>query len=89
MITIFNRKELAICFKMEQQAQFRTTLADNHIDYQVKVINRNSPSPLSSGSRARTGTFGNRQDSAYEYIFYVHKSDFLQAASLIGKNVIG
>ncbi|MFI3175160.1 MAG: hypothetical protein R3Y53_08215 [Bacillota bacterium] len=83
MITIFNRKELTITFSMKIQSEVRETLQANHIEYSIKTINRKSPSPLSAGTRASTGTFGENLDLAYEYIIYVKKQDYEHASYLI------
>lgn len=55
MITIFNRKELICTFDMKEQGEIRNALEQNGIQYQVKAVNRRSPSPVSSGTRAFTG----------------------------------
>jgi len=65
--------------------RIRQILADNRIDYYVKTINRESPSPFSSGSRARTGSFGMNSAAMYEYKIYVKKSDLEAARFLIRK----
>lgn len=83
MIHIFNRKELYITYSMQSQAKIRNVLAENGIDYHVKVVNRKSPSPLAAGSRARTGTFGEKLELEYEYIFYVKKEDYERASLLV------
>ena len=83
MITVFNRKELFSTYLMSKQSEIRNILSNNKIDYTLKTINRKSPSPLSAGARARTGTLGENLDLAYEYIFFVKKQDFEQAAHLI------
>lgn len=79
MITIFNRKELLSTNEMQRQAQAGQRLADSGIDYHVKVINRNSPSPLAAGSR-----FGEKLEFAYTYIIYVKRTDFSRARAVIG-----
>ena len=61
----------------------RSVLSNNSIDYYVKTVNRKNPSPLSSGSRARTGTLGEKMNLEYEYIIYVKKTDYENACSLI------
>ncbi len=87
MLTIFNRRELTITFDMKRQAEVRDLLAQNGIDYSVNAINRKSPSPFSAGSRGRMGTFGENLQLEYEYIIYVHKSDYSRASAIIsGKN---
>ncbi len=84
MITLFNRKELCNVFSMKEQSNIREILTNNSIDYKLRTINRMSSSPISSGTRSRTGSFGQNSDLNYEYIFYVHKNDFDKAIQLIG-----
>ena len=72
MLTIFNRKEIAVTFSMQEQARIKNILAQNNIESYIKVINRKSPSPFSAGSRATTGTLGENLALEYEYIIYVH-----------------
>lgn len=45
MITLFNRREAYITYSMQEQSEIRSLLAQNGLDYSVKVINRKSPSP--------------------------------------------
>ena len=85
MITIFNRKELFITYSMKKQSEIRDALYNNNIDYQIKTIDRMSPSPFSSGSRGRVGTFGQNMNINYEYIFYVRKIDYDNAKFIINK----
>lgn len=85
MITIFNRKELFVTFDMQKQAEIRQILQAHGIDYQIKVTNRKSPSPIGAGSRARTGTFGENLSIANEYRIFVHKDDYEQAVYLMQK----
>ena len=79
MITIFNRKELMSTFDTKKQAEVRQLLTQNKIDYTVKVINRKSPSPFAAGSRAYTGTFGEKLELEYEYTIYVKRADYERA----------
>lgn len=83
MITVFNRRELVITYDMKRQGEIRDILAQNKIDYKIKVINRKSPSPADAGSRARTGSFGEKTEITYEYIFYVRKEDYERAKGLV------
>lgn len=83
MITIFNRKELTVTFDLSEQARIRTLLAAEGIDYSVKTVNRLSASPISSGSRSRTGTYGQNTEAMTEYIIYVKKVDYDRAENLI------
>lgn len=83
MITIFNRKEVCITHSMQAQSEIRSLLAQNGVDYSVKVVNRKSPSPVDAGSRARAGSFGENPGKMYEYIFYVHKDDIEKAKHIV------
>ena len=83
MITLFNRREAYITYSMQEQSETRSLLAQNGIDYSVKVINRKSPSPANAGSRARTGSFGENPGLMYEYIFYVHKDDIEKSRQIV------
>ena len=83
MIHIFNRKEVSTVFSMKEQARIREILSKNKIDYRIRTLNRTSSSPFSSGSRSRTGSFGQNMDVVYEYTFYVNKKDYERAKSLI------
>ena len=77
------KEDVFTTFSAKEQARVREALARNHIDYRIKTINRGSPSPMAAGSRARTGSFGNRADRMYEYIFYVHRKDLGLARSVL------
>lgn len=83
MITLFNRREAYITYSMQEQSEIRSLLAQNGLDYSVKVINRKSPSPADAGSRARMGSFGENPGLMYEYIFYVHKDDIEKARRIV------
>lgn len=85
MITLFNRKELTVTFDLSEQARIRTLLAAEGIDYSVKTVNRMSASPISSGSRSRTGTYGQNTEAMIEYSIYVKKTDYERAAKVIQK----
>lgn len=87
MVTIFNRKELLITYDMQKQSEIRTLLQNNRIKNDVKVLNRRSASPVSSGSRARTGTFGEDLSKSYEYKIYVKKSDYDKALALMNHGI--
>ena len=85
MITIFNRKELISTCDMKQQAEICRRLADKKIKYQLRVINRKSPSPFEAGTRARTGTFGEKLELEYQYTIFVHKKDYEYACFAMGQ----
>lgn len=83
MITVLNRKELVTTYNMNEQVRVRDILNANGIDYNIKVVDRTSPSPMAAGTRTRTGTFGQNQTAMKEYVIYVKKADYEQAVSLI------
>ncbi len=82
MITVLNRRALCTTFSMEKQSKIRNVLSANHIDYIVKVINRNSLS-VPNSKRGTMGTLGINISFAYEYIIYVHKKDLENAQRLL------
>lgn len=84
MITLFNRREVAITFDLAQQSRIREILRTNKVDYTYRVCNRGSASPFAS-RRAHTGTFGENQAFANEYKFYVHKKDYEYALHLVNQ----
>ena len=77
------RAELFITFSSEEQARIRALLSQNGIDYRLKVVDRSAPSPLSTGRRGRTGSFGESPALACEYIFTVRKEDLLRAQAVL------
>ena len=87
MITILNRRELAVTFDMKRQSEIRDLLSQNRIESAVRIINRKNPSPFAGRSRARTGTLGENLQMAYEYIVYVKKSDYAAAVAIINGQV--
>ncbi|WP_333813762.1 hypothetical protein [Muricomes intestini] len=70
-------------------ADVRRLLAENNIDYNVKTINRKSPSPFSADTRVRTGTLGESLEFEYEYVIYVKKVDFEKAISAVNYSMEG
>ena len=83
MITMLNRKELLITYDMNKQSEVRTILQNHKIEYNVKVKNLLSPTPVSAGSRAHAGSLGVDLSKSYEYKIYVKKSDYERAISLM------
>lgn len=77
MITIFNRREVAITFSMTEQVRIRERLAARHIRYVVRVVSRNQ-------HRGRIGGFGQNMDINNEYIIYVHKKDYELTRGILG-----
>lgn len=82
MITIFNRKELLITMDMKHQSDVRDILNANNIKYTVKVTNLQRAHAIGN-SRARSGSFGIKQDYSYEYKIFVHKNDYDKAVRMI------
>lgn len=82
MITIFNRKELLITMDMKRQSDVRDILNANNIKYTVKVTNLQRTHAIGN-SRARSGSFGIKQDYSYEYKIFVHKNDYDKAIGMI------
>jgi hypothetical protein len=70
---------------MKEQSNIRIALTRSNIDYHIRTINRMSSSPFSGGTRSRTGSYGQKQELNYQYIFYVHRKDFKKASMLVGK----
>jgi hypothetical protein len=79
MITIFNRRRLTSTFDMKRQSEIRHLLAQNGVEYYLKVIN-------SMKSRGRMGAFGVNLQASYQYTFYVKKSDYSKALYFINRN---
>ena len=85
MLTLFNRKEAAVIYDINEQARMRRLLAAEGLDYSVKTVDRLSASPVAAGMRVRTGTYGQNTDAMTEYIIYVKKADYEKAAMIIHK----
>lgn len=83
MIGFFKRKELFITFSMQKQAEIRQILTENNIEYIIKVYNRSAG--VFSGTRSRTGAFGESENLSREYVIYVHKDDYEKARFLINR----
>lgn len=79
----WGKKELMCTFSIAQRTRVKEMLDAQGITYSCKTVNRRSPSPLSAGSRSRTGTFGENLENEYEYYIYVRKEDFARASSLL------
>ena len=82
MLTIFNRRELAVTMDMQKQAEIRNILASNGVKYLVRT---RSPGGGSFGSRGRMGSFGLEPALSCEYRIYVHRDDYAAALALIGR----
>jgi len=87
MITIFNRKELISTYELKKQVEVRDLLDQFKIPYSITVINRKSPSIFEAGSRARTGTFGEKLSLEYQYIIFVRKTDYEKAHAVLNGKI--
>lgn len=82
MITIFNRMEVLNTYDISRQADARSVLAQNKIDYTVNVRTPHS-AYFGRTSRGYVGTLGMDMSHYYEYKIYVHKRDYEKARALI------
>ena len=79
MITVFNRKELLVTTNMEEFARARDILAQNRIEYDIKV---NDSTDQNWGHSSQLGI--NRNYSSLYYV-YVREKDYDEACYLIYK----
>ena len=85
MIHIFNRKELAVVFSLEQRDRIADSLSQAGIDYLVKTKDNLAGPALSFDGRRTTAAF--MDDCArWRYTFYVKKSDWDYAQHCMGGN---
>lgn len=82
MIAPWNRCELATVLSQEECDHLTRALEDAGLDYQVKVIDRASPSALSMGTRERSGVF--LQPGSIQYHIYVRQKDREKAREVTG-----
>lgn len=83
MITIFNRRELALTWDLARQAAIRDALAANGIEYVVKTVNTQAANLLGATRRARIGSLGIQSQYVYQYKIYVKKTEYEMACHLI------
>lgn len=79
MITVFNRKELLVTTNMEEFARARDILAQNRIEYDIKV---NDSTDQNWG---HSSLLGINRNLACLYYVYVRKRDYDHASYLIYK----
>ncbi len=79
MITVFNRKELLVTKNMEEFARVRDILAQNRIEYDIKV---NDSTDQNWGHSSQLGI--NRNYASLYYV-YVKERDYNHASYLIYK----
>ena len=75
MIHIFNRKELAVVFSLEQKETIAANLSQAGIDYQLKARDNLAGPTLSLEGRRAADLFMD-QSARWKYIFYVKKTDW-------------
>lgn len=81
MITIFNRKELAITYSTNEQARIRDILTAEGIDY---IIDTKGTVMRNMGARGPAiQQFGENITAGTEYRIYVLKKDYDKASHLI------
>lgn len=81
MIHIFNRKELAITWSMEEMVHVCGILDANGIEYSVKTNRTLASSPARDGRAGSTP--GINQNSVILHSIYVRRDDLEYAANLI------
>ncbi len=82
MITIFNRKELAVTYSLAEKSRIEDILAFNGIPYYTKASGRMGGL---GGSRARTGSMGQNMQLEYEYRIFVQKNQLELAEACLRK----
>ena len=83
MITIFNRRQLAVTYALEEKIHICRVLAEQNIAYLVREIHRTAPHAITS-ERPRDGSFGKQSEMVTAYFIYVKKSDFTAAVKALG-----
>ncbi len=83
MITIFNRRQLAVTYALEEKLHICRVLAEQNIAYLVREIHRTAPHAITS-ERPRDGSFGKQSEMVTAYFIYVKKSDFTAAVKALG-----
>ena len=73
MITIFNRRQLAVTYALEEKIHICRVLAEQNI----------APHAITS-ERPRDGSFGKQSEMVTAYFIYVKKSDFTAAVKALG-----
>ncbi|MBR5533245.1 MAG: hypothetical protein IKU62_00130 [Ruminiclostridium sp.] len=74
MMLLFNRKELAVVFSLEQKDTIAANLSQAGIDYQVKARDNLAGPSLSLEGRRAADLFMD-QRNRWKYTFYVKTSD--------------
>jgi hypothetical protein len=82
MIAFWNRKEVFVGFSLERFNEVRQALLVNRIEYEYRLVNHNSAYGFGS-RRARTGTFGEKEEYSVTYYVYVHRKDYENACGVL------
>lgn len=81
MITIFNRREVAVTMDVQKQGKIRDVLQHHDIEYFVRTMNLAGPNAMRA--RGGSGSFGMNLTQSEEYKIYVKKKDYEKALHLI------
>lgn len=82
MIMFWNRKEVYMGYSLNKFNEVREILTANKIKYAHKLVNNNKSF---SSTRARMGSFGEKQEYSITYYVYVHKEDYDKACIALKK----
>jgi hypothetical protein len=82
MIAFWNKKEVFVGFSLERFNEVRQALSVSRIGYEYRLVNHNSAHVLGS-RRARTGTFGEKEEYSVAYYVYVHRKDYENACRVL------
>ena len=83
MITIFNRRQLAVTYALEEKIHICRVLAEQNIAYMVREVHRTAPRAITS-ERPRDGSFGKQAEMVTAYFIYVKRTDFTAAVKALG-----
>ncbi len=82
MITIFNRRQLAVTYEAEEKIHICRVLAEQNIPYVVREVHRTAPHAITA-ERPRDGSFCRRPEMVTAYFVYVRKADFAPAVKAL------
>ncbi len=82
MITVFNRREVAAVFGMQEQDAIRSALVAEGIPYQVKCVSRAGTGVL---GRVRGISDEQLDGQDLEYVIYVQRRDYEWAKGTLRK----
>lgn len=82
MITIFNRRQLAVTYVQEEKTHICRVLAEQSIAYVVREVHRTAPHAITA-ERPRDGSFCKQSEMVTAYFIYVKKADFTTAVQAL------